>query len=161
MVIKRLIFAAGKKDRSWFWWGINIGVLIAIGVWWWLDRQSKASVTVKVQPLVLPPDEEDLEVAGEQDAASRVVEARVEEPDDLQMIEGIGPRSAQALLEAGILTFKVLAAMDADDIHGVLRAAGVRVPYPETWPEQATLAAAGKWDALKELQGHLKGGRRV
>jgi predicted flap endonuclease-1-like 5' DNA nuclease len=161
MEIKRLVFAAGKKDRSWFWWGINIGVLIAIGVWWWLDRQSKANSTVKVQPLVLPPDDDEFEAPGEQEATSRVVEAVVEEPDELQMIEGIGPRSAQTLLEAGILTFKTLAAMDPEAIHSVLREAGVRVPYPETWPEQATLAAAGNWDALKELQGSLKGGRRV
>jgi len=160
MVFKRWVFAAGKKDRSWFWWGINIGVLIALGLWWWLDRQSKANATVKVQPLVLPPDEE-FETPGEQGSTSQVVEAAVEEPDDLKIIEGIGPRSAQALLEAGVLTFKTLAAMEADAIQAVLRAAGVRVPYPETWPEQATLAAAGDWDALKELQGSLKGGRRA
>lgn len=161
MLFKRLVFAAGKKDRTWFWWGINIGVLIALGVWWWLDRQSKANATVKVQPLVLPPDDEDIEVSGEGDATSRVVEAVVEEPDDLKIVEGIGPRSAQALLEAGVLTFKKLATMEADAIQAVLRAAGVRVPYPETWPEQASLAAAGDWDALKELQGTLKGGRRT
>lgn len=160
MEFKRLVFAAGQKDRSWFWWGINIGVLIALGVWWWLDRQSKASATVKVQPLVLPPDDDEPEIPG-QESASPVIAAIVADPDDLKIIEGIGPRSAQALLEAGVLTFKKLATMDADAIHGVLSAAGVRVPYPETWPEQATLAAAGDWDALKELQGNLKGGRRV
>lgn len=161
MIFKRLVFAAGKKDRSWFWWGINIGVLIALGVWWWLDRQSKASATVKVQPLILPPDDEEHEASGDDEAASQVIDAVVEEPDDLKIIEGIGPRSAQALLDAGIFTFESLAAMEADAIQAVLRAAGVRVPFPETWAEQATLAAAGDWDALKALQGRLKGGRRV
>ena len=31
---------------------------------------------------------------------------------------------------------------------------------PSTWPEQASLAAAGEWDALQALQDELKGGRR-
>lgn len=160
MVFKRVGFASGEKDRSWFWWGINIGVLLALGLWWWLDKQSKANATVKVQPLVLPPDDEDTKAPGDE-GSTKVVEPFVEEPDDLKIIEGIGPRSAQVLAEAGVLTFKSLSAMDADAIQSVLRAAGVRVPYPETWPEQATLAAAGDWDALKQLQGSLKGGRRV
>ncbi len=160
MVFKRVGFASGEKDRSWFWWGINIGVLLALGLWWWLDKQSKANATLKVQPLVLPPDDEDTSAPGDE-ASTQVIEAPVEEPDDLKIIEGIGPRSAQALAEAGILTFKSLSAMNADAIQSVLRAAGVRVPYPETWPEQATLAAAGDWDALKQLQGSLKGGRRA
>ena len=30
---------------------------------------------------------------------------------------------------------------------------------PETWPEQAKLAAAGKWDELAVLQERLTGGR--
>ena len=160
MVFKRGVFASGEKDRSWFWWGINIGILLALGLWWWLDKQSKANSTVKVQPLVLPPDDEDIKAPGDE-VSTQVVEAVVEEPDDLRIVEGIGPRSAQVLAEAGVLTFKRLSAMDADAIQSVLRAAGVRVPYPETWPEQATLAAAGDWDALKQLQGSLKGGRRV
>jgi len=32
---------------------------------------------------------------------------------------------------------------------------------PTTWPEQASLAATGDWEALEALQNELKGGRRV
>jgi hypothetical protein len=53
-----------------------------------------------------------------------------------------------------------LAVMKPEAIHEVLRAAGLRIAFPETWPGQAALAAAGKWDALKELQRGLKGGRK-
>jgi predicted flap endonuclease-1-like 5' DNA nuclease len=154
------VLAASGRDRSWFWWGINIGILLALGLWWWLDKQSKSSSEVKMQPLVLPQDEDETETEVEV-AASEVADQDVEEPEDLRVIEGIGPRSAQVLGEAGILSFSRLAGMHPNDIQTVLRAAGVRVPYPETWPEQAELAAAGDWDALKELQGNLQGGRRV
>ena len=30
---------------------------------------------------------------------------------------------------------------------------------PETWPQQAQLAADGKWDELKALQDELDGGK--
>jgi hypothetical protein len=30
---------------------------------------------------------------------------------------------------------------------------------PESWPEQAALAAKGDWDALKKLQDELDGGK--
>ena len=159
-MVKSIVLGAEKKDRSWFWWGINIGVLLALGLWWWLDKQSKAAKAVKVQPLVLPQDDDEIEEPLEAPSPA-VVKQGVVEPDDLKLIEGIGPRSAQVLAEAGTLTYSKLAAMHPDDIQAVLRAAKVRVPYPETWPEQAGLAAAGDWEALKDLQGKLKGGRRA
>jgi predicted flap endonuclease-1-like 5' DNA nuclease len=160
MIMKSIVLEADKKDRSWFWWGINIGVLLALGLWWWLDKQSKAATAVKVQPLVLPQDDDEVEQPVET-TISPVAKQVVKEPDNLKVIEGIGPRSAQVLADAGVLTFSGLAAMHPDDIQVVLRAAGVRVPYPETWPEQAELAAAEDWEALKDLQGKLKGGRRA
>jgi hypothetical protein len=51
--------------------------------------------------------------------------------------------------------------MEPDAIQVILRDAGVRVPYPETWPEQAALAAAGNWEVLENLQDILQGGRRI
>jgi hypothetical protein len=50
--------------------------------------------------------------------------------------------------------------MKPEEVHEVLRAGGLRIAFPETWPEQAGLAAAEKWDVLKELQSGLQGGRR-
>jgi hypothetical protein len=32
---------------------------------------------------------------------------------------------------------------------------------PTTWPQQAKLAADGKWDELKKLQDELKGGKKA
>lgn len=81
--------------------------------------------------------------------------------DDLKKIEGIGPKIASILTENGIGTFAELAAADPEKIREILVAQGSRYQMhdPTTWPQQAALAAEGKWDELKELQDNLKGGR--
>ena len=98
----------------------------------------------------------------------RKVEAKVEkkatakkEADDLAKIEGIGPKVAKALNEAGITTFEALSNTSVEDIQKALQDAGLRMMDATTWPEQAKLAAAGDWDALKKLQDKLSGGRKV
>ncbi len=84
------------------------------------------------------------------------------EPDDLKRIEGIGPKMEQVLHAAGITTFAELAARTPEELQAILDAAGVRrITSPETWAEQAKLAAEGRWDELEALQASLKGGRRV
>jgi large subunit ribosomal protein L17 len=81
-------------------------------------------------------------------------------PDDLVKLEGIGPKVAKILNEAGITTFAALAAANAVDIQKTLSAAGLQMMNPEGWIEQAALAAKGDWGALEKLQSELKGGRR-
>jgi predicted flap endonuclease-1-like 5' DNA nuclease len=83
----------------------------------------------------------------------------VEIPDDLEIIEGIGPKIAKLLQEAGISTFAQLAQADISNLRSILFSANLRVNDPTSWPEQAKLAAAGKMDELKQLQDQLKGGR--
>jgi predicted flap endonuclease-1-like 5' DNA nuclease len=82
-------------------------------------------------------------------------------PDDLQRIEGIGPKISGLLQAAGITTFAQLAAGDVGRLERIVREAGITIADPTTWPEQARLAAAGRWDELEVLQEELKGGRRV
>ena len=83
------------------------------------------------------------------------------ESDDLTRIEGIGPKIAGILAEAGITTYAALAATPVERLRELLDAAGprFRMHDPTTWPEQAHLAASGEWDALEELQERLVGGR--
>ena len=85
------------------------------------------------------------------------------EADDLKKIEGIGPKIAGLLNEAGITTFAGLAATEAAKIKEILAAAGARYAThdPTTWPQQADLAANGKWDELNEWQDRLDGGKEV
>jgi large subunit ribosomal protein L21 len=77
--------------------------------------------------------------------------------DDLKKIEGIGPKIAETLADAGVKTYADLAKMESAKISEII--AGVRGSHvTDTWPKQAGLAAAGKWDELKELQDKLGGG---
>ena len=94
----------------------------------------------------------------------RQVEAKPEkkvEADDLTKIEGIGPKVSKALIAAGISTFEALANASVEDIQKILSDAGLRMMDASTWPQQASLAADGDWDALKKLQDKLSGGRKV
>lgn len=82
--------------------------------------------------------------------------------DDLRKIEGIGPKIAELLTNAGIKTFADLSAAKKTILTSILEAAGSRYKMhdPSTWAKQATLAANGKWDKLAILQSELKGGKK-
>ncbi|MFT5196105.1 MAG: NADH-quinone oxidoreductase subunit B [Candidatus Promineifilaceae bacterium] len=88
-----------------------------------------------------------------------VVIEKVVPADDLKKVEGIGPKISSVLADAGVTTFAQLAALTADQIKEILKDK-VKIAYPDTWAEQAGLAAAGKWDELETLQNALQGGRR-
>ncbi len=83
-------------------------------------------------------------------------------PDDFRKIEGIGPKIAEILNEHGILTFKQLAETEGERLEEILEEAGprFRMAVPETWPEQAALAAVDDWEGLRLFQDELVGGRR-
>jgi len=77
--------------------------------------------------------------------------------DDLKKIEGIGPKIAETLVAAGVVSFADLAKAEPAKIAEII--AGVRGNHvTDTWPQQAQLAVDGKWDELKELQDKLDGG---
>ncbi len=83
--------------------------------------------------------------------------------DDLTIVEGIGPKAAEALVAAGIDTFAKLASVSAEEVKAVLDASTSKVQHldPTTWAQQAQLAADGKMDELKKLQDELNGGKAV
>ncbi|MGV9013900.1 MAG: helix-hairpin-helix domain-containing protein [Flavobacteriales bacterium] len=87
--------------------------------------------------------------------------AKATKADDLKKVEGIGPKIAELFNEAGINSFAELAATSVDKLKGILEAAGSHFAShdPGTWPKQAELAAAGKWDELKTWQDELNGGK--
>lgn len=121
------------------WFFLLVIVVLVVLLWWWLRRpEGKAVPAAKPEPTVPPT------------------------PDDLTRIEGIGPKISSLLQTAGITTFAQLAATDVSRLEQILTEADLRaLADPTTWPEQARLAAAGKWDELEALQDELKGGRRV
>ncbi len=151
------------------WWGwllIALAiVLIALLIWWFICRPRKKAASVAPPEVRARP----AEIAPRAPSAAAPTAERTAPPaeaapaahDDLKQIEGIGPKIEGVLNAAGITTFAQLAATDVARLREILKAADVRIGYPDTWPEQAALAAAGKWDELKALQDQLQGGRRV
>jgi large subunit ribosomal protein L27 len=81
--------------------------------------------------------------------------------DDLKKIEGIGPKIEELFYAAGITTFVQLSETSTARMEEILAGGGPRYAThsPMTWGHQASLAADGEWDELKELQDRLDGGR--
>ena len=81
--------------------------------------------------------------------------------DDLTKIEGIGKKIAELLKAENISTFAELSKATPKKLKAILDAAGNKFSMhePATWPKQAKLAAAEKWEDLKKLQSDLKGGK--
>ena len=81
--------------------------------------------------------------------------------DDLTKIEGVGKKIAELLTAAEVVSFHDLSKSTPKKLRAILDAAGSKfaIHEPATWPKQAKLAAAGKWDELKALQADLKGGK--
>ena len=78
--------------------------------------------------------------------------------DDLTKVEGIGPKIAETLTNAGVATFAELAKKSSEDIQTII--ADVRGSHDsETWSKQAEMAAAGDWDGLKAWQDEMDGGK--
>jgi predicted flap endonuclease-1-like 5' DNA nuclease len=95
-------------------------------------------------------------------AAAKAAGFALKNADDLEIIEGIGPKIADLLRADGIGSFMELANATPEKIRTILDRAGpnFRVADPATWPEQAELAARNRWRGLKSLQDVLIAGRR-
>lgn len=93
--------------------------------------------------------------------AMKLMGFRSNNPEDLKIVEGIGPKIEELLKNSGIKTWADLAAASLERIQAVLDTAGdrYRLADPQTWPKQAGLAAEGKWAELKEYQNFLDGGK--
>ncbi len=73
-------------------------------------------------------------------------------PDDFRRIQGIGPKLATALQDAGIRTYRQLAELDEAALRQTVKAAGLRsAPGLATWPQQAKVLAGAGADADRVL----------
>lgn len=113
------------------------------------------TVETKAPPVVAKVPEVEVDVEATKEAV-----AKEDQVDDLTKIEGIGPKAAEALANAGMGSFGELANGDADKIKEILTESSSRMAHldPTSWPKQAQMAADGKWDELKEWQDSVKGG---
>ncbi|MFO3796120.1 MAG: DUF4332 domain-containing protein, partial [Anaerolineales bacterium] len=145
----------GKVDTSlgWLLWLLLAFFVFIVLVGWWVSRKEQRQAAEKGE-----------EGHSGQGHVSAVMHGELKEAqaeDDLTILEGIGPKVAAILKEAGISTFAQLASSDAAHLKEILRQARLQMLDPRGWIEQAQLAAQGDWEGLKKLQAELKGGRRV
>jgi predicted flap endonuclease-1-like 5' DNA nuclease len=77
--------------------------------------------------------------------------------DDLTVIEGIGPKSAEALYKAGIFTFQQVASLTPDQLEEIVKVRGGvnLVNDAKSWPKQARLLADGKMKEFEEYTRYL------
>ncbi len=166
----------------WAWLSILAAPFLLVMMWWLRRRFCQAG------PVCCPPDEEPVRIpdaarsqsvdlgavsgdagapapvsptATAATAAGPAEETAPAAPDDLTLIEGIGPKLSAILQEAGITTFAALAECTPQHIQSLLRAAGHHLADPTSWPEQARLLAAGDQQGFRALTARLKGGRYV
>ncbi len=93
-------------------------------------------------------------------AGSGFVLKRREGFDDLEIIEGIGPKICDLMHSQGVKTFSQLAGMSVTEINAVLEKGGdrFRLANPGSWAEQSNLCANNRWTELKTLQDSLVAG---
>ncbi len=134
------------------WW-LLFGVLLGWLASWLIDRligkgHSEASRT---------PASPARPANGIDHAAALAAGYRVTGPDNLEIIEGIGPGIAHLLRSNGVSSFAKLAEMSAAALQAMLNVGGsrFRLANPQTWPEQAALAATNRWADLRRFQDSL------
>jgi len=106
------------------------------------------------------PKKETKAAAPKAKAETKAPAKKAVKADDLTKIEGVGPKASEAMVAAGMDTFAKVAKSTPEKIATILSEASSTLAHlvPTTWPEQAQLAADGKWDELKEWQDKLNGG---
>ncbi len=74
--------------------------------------------------------------------------------DNLQFIEGIGPKMNEVLNDNGVSTWAKLADQDRDSLKAILAKYGdkYQIIEPGDWPRQAKFATDGDWDGLIKYQ---------
>ncbi len=169
----RLASSAQAEGNPWWLWIVVLLILAAFAacmLWWWLRSPEEEELphTPARSEATGPGPAVSAEVASaperEPEPEPAVVAEAQPSVDDLEIVEGIGPKIAAVLREAGITTFAQLASLEPERLRQILADRDpklLRITDPATWPEQARLAAGGEWEALTRLQDELRGGRRA
>ena len=112
-----------NTSMSWLLW-VVLGIFVVIVlVGWWVSRNKGEQAEAQVEAHAEPQAEKSA--------------------DDLTKLEGVGPKVAKILAEAGITSFADLAEADAAEVDKVLDANRLQMLDSAGWIEQAKLAAAG------------------
>ena len=109
-----------------------------------LDLEAVQKYIAELEPQAEMPESESVDV------------------DDLERIEGIGPKISDALGVARIDTFAKLERASDDELRAALEHSGLRfTPSLSTWAEQAGFLARGDEDGFRALTDRLEAGREA
>lgn len=128
------------------------------------EKETKPVKEAKTKETSEAPKEKETpkekEAPKEVEAKPAASKSKSAKGDDLTKIEGIGPKAAEALVNAGLGSYQDLSEAKPDAIKEVLTGASSRMAHldPASWPKQATMAAKGEWDKLKAWQDKAKAG---
>jgi large subunit ribosomal protein L20 len=128
-----------------------------------IAAQAKAALDGTVTKPAVPKTAAKAPVKKPAPKAAEAIKAVAEKSDDFTRIEGIGPKIGELLHSQGLSSFADLAEAKVEKLSEILHEAGSHYAShdPSTWPKQSKLAAAGKFDELKQMQDELKGGREA
>jgi predicted flap endonuclease-1-like 5' DNA nuclease len=155
----------------WFW--LLAGLLLGWLLNWWLckctcrsSHQSLSSSTAIPSTAATKQAETSTPTTPKPKSitidlvAAKAAGFTIKNTHDLTVIEGIGPKISQLFNDNGITSFDDLAKQSISQMRAILDKGGsrFRIANPETWAQQAALAADNKWTELKKLQSKLSGG---
>jgi predicted flap endonuclease-1-like 5' DNA nuclease len=85
---------------------------------------------------------------------------KLKNANDLEIIEGIGPKIAGLFNDNGVSTFAQVSSMSVPSMNAILEKGGSRfkLANPSTWAEQARLCHENRWSELLALQDSLTAG---
>jgi predicted flap endonuclease-1-like 5' DNA nuclease len=85
---------------------------------------------------------------------------KLKHANDLEIIEGIGPKIAGLFNENGVTTFAQVSGLSVPAMNAILEKGGPRfkLANPSTWAEQARLCYENRWSELQALQDSLSAG---
>lgn len=139
--LNSLLQEGPNTNLAWLLWIVLGFFVLMVLVGWWANRNQGKQVEVQAEAHAAPATEKSA--------------------DDLTMLEGVGPKVAKILNEAGYTSFDDLAKADATEVDKVLDANRLQMLDSAGWIDQAKLAAAGDKEGLAKLQDELKGGRKA
>jgi predicted flap endonuclease-1-like 5' DNA nuclease len=112
--------------------------------------------------IIIPPTQFEVVIAEVEEVSSpaavpTTAAASEPAPDNLTVIDGIGPKVNKALAAAGITTYDRLMRASEFELREALLRSGVLPPKAlGTWPRQARYAAEGDWRELYKFNAKRK-----
>jgi hypothetical protein len=124
-----MLFIGSLQDAAvkigWVWYLLVVLVVLG-GIVWWIYQQSKKQLEQQSQSQGKEQQKQEV-------SDTPASPGRKRAKDDLTVIEGIGPKVASVLKDAGITDFDSLSSADPAEVKSVLNEAGLQMMSPEGW----------------------------